>query len=154
MNRSRRLEPVQKAIDDTERQRASQLGASEQRLSECERKLQELENYQNDYRQTFNARAGSGIASSGLRDYQLFLARLAEAIKQQTGLVAASRSERDLERQRWQEAARRCKAIDHVVENWQTEERRDGERREQRDSDERAQRAAYLPHSAKTRDSF
>jgi flagellar biosynthesis chaperone FliJ len=48
--------------------------------------------------------------------------------------------ERDQERQRWQDAARRAKAIDHVVENWQSQERRDADRREQRDSDERAQR--------------
>jgi flagellar biosynthesis chaperone FliJ len=49
--------------------------------------------------------------------------------------------ERDQERQRWQDAARRAKAIDHVVENWQNQDRRDADRREQRDSDERAQRA-------------
>jgi flagellar FliJ protein len=144
MNRGNRLEPVRKAVDDTERRRAEKLAASEQRLGECERKLHELEEYQSDYRQTFNSRASGGIGSAGLRDYQLFLARLAEAIRQQTQLVTAMRSERDLEQKRWQEAARRCKAIDHVVDHWHAEERRAGERREQRDSDERAQRAAHV----------
>ncbi len=141
MNRSRRLEPVRKAVDHTERQRAEQFAASKQRLTDCERKLHELEQYQNDYRQKFDSRSSVGIGIAGLRDYQVFLARLTDAIRQQTQLVAATRTECELERHRWQEAARRCKTIDHVVENWQTEERRDSDRREQRDSDERAQRA-------------
>jgi flagellar FliJ protein len=76
-----------------------------------------------------------------LRDYQLFLARLAEAIRQQTQAVAATHSDRDQELKRWQDAAKRAKAIDHVVENWQAQDRRDADRREQRDSDERAQRS-------------
>ncbi len=144
MNRSRRLEPVRKVVDDVERRRAEQLAASEQCLTDCERKLHELEQYQNDYRQKLNARSSGGIGIAGLRDYQVFLARLADAIRQQTQLVVATRTTCELERQQWQEAARRCKAIEHVVDNWQLEERRDNDRREQRDSDERAQRPAYL----------
>jgi len=75
-----------------------------------------------------------------LRDYQLFLARLGEAIRQQSRIVTAARAERDAQQQHWRAAARHNKAIDHVVETWQAEERRHVERREQRDSDERAQR--------------
>jgi flagellar FliJ protein len=77
---------------------------------------------------------------TALRDYQAFLSRLAEAIKQQQAVVKRAESERDAERLRWQEAAKRAKALGHVVEQWQTEERRASDRREQRESDERAQR--------------
>jgi flagellar FliJ protein len=140
MTRAQRLQPVQKVIDAAERQRAETLAGSEARVKQGENKLSELEQYRADYQRAYHDRVAIGISSAGLRDYQLFLARLAEAIRQQTQLVSAARLERDQERQRWQDAARRAKAIDHVVENWQIQDRRDADRREQRDSDERAQR--------------
>jgi flagellar FliJ protein len=141
MTRAQRLQPVQKVIDAAERQRAVTLAGSEERVKQSEDKLGELEQYRADYQRAYHDRVALGISSAGLRDYQLFLARLSEAIRQQTQLVATARLERDQERQRWQDAARRAKAIDHVVENWQNQDRRDADRREQRDSDERAQRA-------------
>jgi flagellar FliJ protein len=140
MTRAQRLQPVQKVIDAAERQRAETLATSEARVTQSEHKLKELEQYRSDYQRAYNDRVSAGISSAGLRDYQLFLARLAEAIRQQTQAVATARLDRDQERQRWQDAARRAKAVDHVVENWQAEDRRDADRREQRDSDERAQR--------------
>jgi flagellar FliJ protein len=141
MTRAQQLQPVQKVIDAAERQRAETLAGSEARVKQSESKLTELEQYRADYQRAYHDRVANGITCAGLRDYQLFLARLGEAIRQQTQLVSAARMERDQERQRWQDAARRAKAIDHVVENWQIQERRDADRREQRDSDERAQRA-------------
>jgi flagellar protein FliJ len=141
MTRSERMKPVQQVVRADERREAGQLAASEARLVASESKLAELRQYEQDYRDAFNTRVAAGIGGSGLRDYQMFLARLAEAIRQQTKLVASARAERDAQQNHWQDAARRHKAIEHVVGNWQTEERRDVERREQRDSDERAQRA-------------
>jgi len=141
MTRSERMKPVQQVVRANEQREAGQLVVSEERLAACEGKLAELKQYEQDYRDAFNTRVAAGIGGSGLRDYQVFLARLAEAIRQQTKLVATARNERDAQQSHWQEAARRHKAIDHVVDGWQTEERRHAERREQRDSDERAQRA-------------
>ena len=63
-----------------------------------------------------------------------------EAIRQQQGIVQRTATERDAERLRWQEAARRVKAIGHVVTQWQTEEQRMLDKREQRETDERGQR--------------
>jgi flagellar FliJ protein len=144
MKRSSRFEPVRQVVDDTQRRQAGQLAASEQRLGDCERKLAELEQFQNDYRQKLTARSSNGIGVAGLRDYQVFLARLSDAIQQQTQLVAAARNDCERERARWQDAARRSKAIEHVVDQWRTEERLAVDKREQHDSDERAQRAAYV----------
>lgn len=140
MTRARRMKPVQNLYDDTERRLAMALAASERKVAEAEAKLQELERYRLDYDEQFAQRAGGGIGVTALRDYQAFLARLSEAIRQQQAVVKRVRSERDAERQRWQEAAQRAKAVGHVVEQWQTEERRALDRREQRESDERAQR--------------
>jgi flagellar FliJ protein len=83
------------------------------------------------------------MSSAELRDYQVFLARLAEAVRQQALVVERAKVERDAQRAQWQQAAQRSKAVEHVIENWRAEDRKIAERKEQRDSDERAQRAAY-----------
>lgn len=140
MTRAKRLRPVQNLVDDKERRLAQSLGAFEKRLTEAENKLHELERYRSEYDKQFSQRAGVGMGVNSLRDYQAFLARLSEAIRQQQTVVQRARTERDAERLKWQDAAKRAKALGHVVEQWQTEERRDLDKREQRESDERAQR--------------
>lgn len=140
MTRTQRLQPVRTLVQDDERRLARNLAAFERRVAECEEKLRELERYRSEYEQEFAIRAGRGIGATDLRDYQAFLARLAQAVRQQQDLVRRACAERDAERARWQDAARRAKALSHVVERWQSEERRMLERREQRECDERAQR--------------
>src|SRR5688572_22044215 len=111
MKRTQRMEMVQRVVDDTERQRAERLAASEKRVAECEAKLAELESYQAGYARDFVSRAGAGIGAVGLRDYQTFLARLTEAVRQQTQLLTRARAERDAERLNWQNAAQRAEAV-------------------------------------------
>jgi len=145
MTRAKRMKPVQNLVDENERRLAQSLAAFERKATEAEGKLQELERYRAEYEKQFSQRAGRGIDAVDLRDYQVFLARLADAIRQQQAIVQRVRAERDAERLRWQEAAKRAKALGHVVEQWQTEERRMFERREQHESDERAQRKVNRP---------
>ena len=140
MKRAQRLTMVQRAVEDLERRGAEQLAASERRVNECETRLTELEAYQTSYCREFATRATSGIGAGGLRDYQTFLARLAEAVRQQAQIVFRTRAERDSERQIWQSAAQRAEAIGRIVKRWQTEEQRAMERHEQHESDERSQR--------------
>jgi flagellar FliJ protein len=141
MSRAKRIEPVQDIAEDKEKKLAVSVVAFERRVTEAETKLQELERYRLEYQQQYATRAARGMGVTDLRDYQAFLARLNEAVKQQQALVQRAGDERDAERRRWQEAARKAKALDHVIDKWKTEERRVADKREQRDSDEFAQRA-------------
>jgi flagellar FliJ protein len=141
MTRAKRIEPVQDLVESAERRLATSLVAFERRVTEGEAKLQELERYRIEYQEQFSLRAGRGMGVAELRDYQAFLARLGEAIRQQQLLLQRMRAERDAERLRWQEAARKAKALDHVVGVWRAEERRIQDRRDQHDTDERAQRS-------------
>jgi flagellar protein FliJ len=145
MTRAKRIRPVQALFDDNERRLALSLAASERKVADAEAKQHELERYRGEYEKQFSQRAGRGIGVNDLRDYQAFLARLSEAIRQQQAVVKRAQAERDAERLRWQEAAKRAKALGYVVEQWQTEERRASDRREQRETDERAQRKANRP---------
>ena len=140
MTRTKRLQPVQDVVENAEKRLAQSLAAHERRLNEAETKLVELTRYRGEYEQQYTQRAGSGIGVTELRDYQAFLARLSEAMRQQQSVVHRVRAERDAERLRWQDAARRVKAIDHVVTQWQDEERRIADRRDQLETDERGQR--------------
>lgn len=141
MTRSKRLAPAGRVIDERERQQAEQLALSERRVSDAEAKLAELERYLSDYAREFAVRAGQGTGAASLRDYQVFLARLTQAVTQQTQVLLQARAERDAELERWQAAARHAKAVGNVMQRWRIEEHSAAERRDQRESDERAQRS-------------
>jgi flagellar FliJ protein len=145
------MQTVERVVSDAEKKRAEVLAASERRLNECASRLTELETYQKNYADQFNTRAGGGMGALGLRDYQTFMARLAEAVKQQTQMVLKAREDRDAELRTWQSAAQRSEAVGGLVKRWQTEERREDDRKEQRESDERAQRES--PNSLHARSS-
>jgi len=140
MKRSQRMEMVQKVVDDLERRRAQALALSERRVTESEAKLAELETYRAGYVRDFNARAGTGMTAATARDYQVFLARLAEALRQQDQAVTRARAQRDAERDSWQGAAQRADAIGQMAKVWSAEDRRALERYEQKETDEFSQR--------------
>jgi flagellar protein FliJ len=141
MKRAQRLEMVQHVVDDQERLRAEALAGSERRLMESEAKLAELQSYHESYVRGFAIRAESGMDGVMARDYQAFLARLEEAIRQQSQMVTRTRAQRDGEKQNWQGAAQRAEAVGQMVKRFQTEEARALDRREQLESDERSARA-------------
>jgi flagellar protein FliJ len=149
MKRSERMQTVERVVCDVERKRAEALAARERHVTECENKLAELESYQKSYADQFQVRAGAGIGAAGLRDFQTFMLRLGEAVKQQAQLVIKAKADRDAERAVWQHAAQRAEAVGGLVERWQKEEQRQEDKREQNDSDERAQRPSLQAQLAR-----
>jgi flagellar FliJ protein len=140
MKRSERMQTVERVVSDMERKKAEALASRERHVTECENKLAELQEYQKSYAQQFQQRAGAGIGAVGLRDYQAFMVRLEEAVKQQAQLVVKAKSDRDAERKVWQHAAQRAEAVGGLVERWQQDEQLVADKQAQRESDERAQR--------------
>jgi flagellar FliJ protein len=142
MTRSERMEPVQLVLSEGERARARELGEGQRRLADAEAKLAELKTYHGEYLQTYRKRAEDGTSVTRLRDFQAFLARLELALAQQEKIVAQAREQVAQQRRNWQGAARQVKAVETVVDRWRHDEQKAGDRREQKESDERAQRAA------------
>ncbi len=140
MKRTQRLAPVQRIFTSAEQDRARDLGGAQQRVEAAQAKLAELRQYRDDYAATFENHARDGRNVAALRDFQTFLARLDLALRQQEQQVILAREEEAAHRQRWQSAARRSRALDTVVDRWHGEERHQEERREQHQTDERAQR--------------
>jgi flagellar protein FliJ len=140
MKRTQRLQMVQKVVDDLERRKAEALATSELRVRETQAKLDELETYRSGYVRDFAVRAENGINGASARDYQAFLARLDEALRQQSQVVTRVRAQRDAELLNWQGAAQRAEVVGQMLKRWQTEEQHTVDKREQLESDERSQR--------------
>lgn len=138
--RAKRLEPVKKMMSDAERECVQLLAALQARLLEAEHRCQELKRYLSEYHSSFSQRAKSGIGINGVRDYQLFIARLGEAVQQQDGVVEQLRGDCERARVRWREAAAKKSAIGKVIERANAEASQLDARRQQHESDERAQR--------------
>ena len=139
MPRIRQLKTAHGVLESDERRKAQTLAASERAVHESEAKLAELCGYRDAYLRDFAARAGGGISAARARDYQVFLARLDEALREQTEIVARAKTQRTDLLAKWRGAARRTAAVDRALQRNLTEERHRLERREQGDADERAQ---------------
>jgi flagellar protein FliJ len=140
VKRAKRLEPVDAIMSETERACALKLATLQTRLVEAEQRCEELKRYLNEYQNAFRQRARAGIGVAGMRDYQLFIARLGEAVEQQDGIVAQLRGDCDQARSQWRQAAVRKSAVGKVIARARSEERQLEARRQQSELDERAQR--------------
>jgi flagellar protein FliJ len=135
-----RLDIVQQMADRNERERAERLAEAERNVVEAEQKLDALERYRNEYETQLAARGAAGFEVSAVREFQAFLARLGEALTAQRQVLSSARATRDHLMNFWREAAQRAQVVQTLADRWQTEARRDEDRRDQRESDELAQR--------------
>jgi len=140
VKRAKRLEPVNALMSETERECAQQLALMQTQLLQAEQRCQELRRYLGEYHSAFRQRARAGIGVSGVRDYQTFIARLGEAVQQQDGILAQLRGDCERARAQWREAAAKKRAVGKVIERARAEEVQVETRRQQRESDDRAQR--------------
>lgn len=140
MKRSKRLEPVGALADEAERECAAQVASVQGRLADAERRCLELKRYLGEYQNMFQRRATAGMGVTGMRDYQTFIARLAEAVRQQEGVIAQLQADCERARARWLEAAARKSAVRKVIANVRSEDQKLEERRSQKEADEHAQR--------------
>ena len=140
MSRGEQLDLVQQVATRNERDLASRLAEAERDAIEAEQKLVALERYRNEYEEQLAQRGAGGVDISGVREFQAFLARLGEALVAQRQVLAAARAARDQQLNSWREAAQRAQVVQTLADRWQNEARREEDRRDQRESDELAQR--------------
>ncbi|MGH8231117.1 MAG: flagellar export protein FliJ [Steroidobacteraceae bacterium] len=140
MKRAKRLEPVSALAEEAERDCAAQVSAIQARLTEAERRREDLKRYLGEYQSMYQRRASAGMGASGMRDYQTFIARLGEAVRQQDAVIEQLQADCARARARWLDAAARKSALGKVIANANSEEQKLEERRSQKESDEHAQR--------------
>jgi len=134
--RSDRLKPVRKLADKGQQDASRELGRSQQALSEQEARLEQLQNYREEYRQMFEGEGRRAIDPRRLRDERAFLSRLDDVIRQQQQVVENNMAEYERQREGWMEARTRVNALDRVSERYRSREAREGDKREQRELDD------------------
>jgi flagellar FliJ protein len=139
MKKTQRIALVQRVVGDLERRKAEALALCEQRVRDTRARLAELESYRATYLRDFQRRAQTGLDGAGVREYQIFLSRLDEALQHQSQLLGQAELQRTSELESWRSAARRAAQIGTLAEHWRAEERGVEERCEQRETDERSQ---------------
>jgi flagellar FliJ protein len=143
VTRSERLEVVKQATSHTEREHAERVAQAERHVVAMEEKLTALEKYRKEYEDGFAAKAGAGVGAMAGRDFQIFLARLADAMEQQRKVIEQARVAHQAAVVVWREAAKRAHVVDTLSDRWQVEEAREEGRRDQRDNDELSQQIRF-----------
>ncbi|MDH5786208.1 MAG: flagellar export protein FliJ [Chromatiales bacterium] len=138
MNRSSKLQPVQRVNDTREQEAARAFGSARHYLEQLEHQYDELQNYREEYRHHFLHSGRLGMRGKQVQQQQLFLANLDRAIEQQREAISQAKSECERRQQRWFAAKGRSRALDRVVERYREEELVLENRREQKDTDELA----------------
>jgi flagellar protein FliJ len=139
VKKSERIGMVRRAVDEIERRKAEGLAACERSVLAGQAKLDELEAYRAAYVRDFSRRAGSGMNGADVREYQIFLTRLDEALRHQVQILGQAKLKRAAELESWRNAARRAAAVGNLAAHWQAEERVAADKIEQKEADERSQ---------------
>lgn len=126
------LELMQSRADEATR-RLGQLIAAEQ---SARRQLEMLEQYRAEYAGRLLEASTKGLTPLALRNFQDFLARIDQAIAQQTAAVHHSEQETAHGQAHWKSQNKQLKAIDTLSQRHDEKERRREGKQEQKLQDE------------------
>lgn len=135
--------PMHTLIDLAKKRRdeaAQRLGSMMAQARDSEYKWDTLAAYRDDYRARLDGAVQAGVAGADLRNFQGFLAKLEDAVHQQSAEAAHWRQTVDAARQLWQDEQKRMRSYGLIEERRTVIETRDAARREQRLQDEFAAR--------------
>jgi flagellar protein FliJ len=140
VNRVKRMQPVLRLAELDADKAGRTLAMAQQRLAVEEQKLQQLLEYQQEYRQRLLSAGQQGLSVDRLRLFDGFQRQLDKAIMHQQTIVQSLRNEVLAIRQDWQQLDIRLKSLQKVVERLQREQGAEQARMEQRSHDEYSQR--------------
>lgn len=134
---SKKLQPVANLAQQNERSAARSHGSILNELKKQETQLEELITYREQYLNSFNTAARSGLSVVQMQDYRIFLLRLDDAIKQQKQNVLNGQQSREVSKDQWLDKRNHSKMIDKVIENRQKLEAEKQGKLEQRELEDR-----------------
>jgi flagellar FliJ protein len=140
MKPSQRIQPALDLAQEHLRTAALKLADVQTRYAQKMQKLRELESYRDEYSQGLLRKGRDGMHVVQMQDYNRFLDRLNQAIRQQRQHIEGMRSEMEQCAQQWRQEQVRVNALDKVVERKVQAERCEVDRQEQRECNEHAQR--------------
>jgi len=140
MTRSERMKPVARVAESRQQQAARRLGERQRALDEQRRRLAELETYRDEYAARFE-RGETGMQGLQVREYRLFLDRLATAVEQQRRNVESAQAALEQSRGEWTRTRVHQDAVDKVMGRFRAEEDHEQARLEQAENDDFGQRS-------------
>jgi len=140
MTKSKRLKPISEIADARERDAARHMGEQQGVLDQHNNKLDELIKYRAEYAEKMVMAGGNGVSAGQMQDYSQFIRRLDEAIVFQRSQIELAVRQLEVKQREWRVMHTRSEALNKVVSRYQTAETRQEDKREQNESDERAQR--------------
>jgi flagellar FliJ protein len=140
MSTSERFKPIQRIASHRERKAAAALGESLKQRQAAVQRLEDLRRYHAEYLERFSQAARCGLSSGQALEYQVFLGKLEAAIDQQEEIVARSEQACENSKADWRGKHSKAKAMDNAVGRMHEAEGRKRVRKEQAESDDRAQR--------------
>jgi flagellar FliJ protein len=141
MKRSRRIGPLHDLARFEERSASRQLADAARELEVQEQQLAQLTGFREEYGR-LEASTLEGIDPLRFQNHRAFMDRLAEAIRQQEKRIESARAALAGSTETWRGRRIDAEALGAAIERFSADERRATGRREQRDSDEVAQRVS------------
>lgn len=130
------LDVMQNRTDEATRKLGRLIAAENSQRS----RLQMLEEYRNEYAQRLREATQQGVTPTVLLNYQDFLARIDEAIRQQRHAVQNSEQSTKAGQEHWRSQNKQLKAIDTLSQRHDTRERYQENKLDQKLQDEFASR--------------
>ncbi|HET8850129.1 MAG TPA: flagellar export protein FliJ [Marinobacter sp.] len=141
MLRSRRLQPVQALEERKEQEALERMGEARQQLEAQQQQVDNLERYQQEYRDQIRASQTGVVPVARLQAWQAFIAQLDLVIAQQQKQVQQAERVFEQRRREWQQAWERRRGIEKYIDSCRQQEQREQDTREQKQADEAASRA-------------
>lgn len=141
MLRSRRLGVVLAVEERREQAALEKLTRARQLLDQQLQRLQELQQYQADYRDQMRKSQHGVVSITRLQGWQAFIAQLDQVIGQQETQVGRAEAQFEECRQGWQRAYERRRGMEKHIEICHRQEQREQDIREQKQMDEASGRA-------------
>lgn len=147
MLRSKRLEVVLALEQRRESEALEHMTRARQQVEQHQQRLDELHQYQVDYRTQMRNSQQGVISVSRLQGWQAFIAQLDQVIQQQERQVGRAMEVLDKRRDDWREAYERRQGMARHIDTCRTQEQRAVDSRDQKQQDEAAGRAHSRRHS-------
>ncbi|HHH36387.1 MAG TPA: flagellar export protein FliJ [Gammaproteobacteria bacterium] len=150
-SKSGRIQTVVRLANHEVEAAARALAEARRQVEAQMRQLKVLEDYRADYARRLQEQGGGGMSMARLADYRAFLHRLDGAIRQQQHRVGEARGEVDRLAEAWRKARLHHRSMDRYHQRCLREEQRRVQRKEQLESDERAQHRRGITGSGPSR---
>lgn len=139
MKRSKRIKPLVQLARQAEQDKAVQLANLNQTLRLEEKRLHDLINYHDEYRQQVHLMSQQGVSSENWQHMYAFINGLQQLIEQQQQTIQGKKDLLAYKKQDWHQAYYRTQALLKTQDNYKKQEIKKEEKQEQSETDERNQ---------------